>query len=292
MTTAVAPARPLHAAVRGGCRLLLRLLSVRVTVHSAGPQLPALILANHISWLDILAVMGHVPCTFVAKREVQEWPLVGWLGTKLGVVWVDRGRKRDLLQAIPALHAQLAAGHSVVLFPEGTTSNGAQLLPFKSALVEAAVRAHVPVVPLALTASARGDTSALSWTGDETLGASVPRVAALHDAAMVLHFAPALPPGSARKPLTAQARHAIEARTVGGAIRAHPPRAVNRGRTTNRDQTVTRSARRCGAPRPAFADSACPSATDTHSSCPSSGSPCSPIHGCLKSTALHAPLTA
>lgn len=208
--------------LQGACRLLLRALSVRVVVRGAHGREPALFMANHLSWLDVVAVLAHVPCTFVAKREVQTWPFLGWLGRRLGVVWVDRARKRDLLHSVPALQAQLEAGRSVLLFPEGTTSVGAQLLPFKSALVEAAVRAQVRVVPLAITASARGETDALAWTGDETLWASLPRVSALRDAQIGLHFAPAVAPGEPRKQLTARARAAIERRTIGGAIRSRP----------------------------------------------------------------------
>lgn len=205
-------------AMRWLCRAALRVLDVRVAVRGAWPREPALLLANHLSWLDIVVVLSHVPCTFVAKREVLTWPLFGHLAALLQVVWVDRHRKRDLLRAIPALEQTLRSGRSVLLFAEGTTTNGATLLPFKSALVEAAVRAGCPVVPLALTASAQPPTDALYWIGSETLVASIPRVVALRDAHCTVHIAAPIAPNASRKQLTARARAAIVLRTLGGAI--------------------------------------------------------------------------
>jgi 1-acyl-sn-glycerol-3-phosphate acyltransferase len=220
------------------CRGLLRLLGVRVAVRGACTPEPALVVANHLSWLDILAVLSRVRCTFVAKREVRRWPLFGWLGARLGVVWVDRSRKRDLLRSIPALQTQLEAGRSVLLFAEGTTSAG-NLLPFRSALVEAAVRANVPVVPLAITASAIGNTAALAWVGSETLGANLPRVLALRDATLGRHFAPPMDSTSSRKHLTASARSAIARRTGECAITSRPEREASEMARATAGRTVS-----------------------------------------------------
>lgn len=204
--------------VRLLCRATLRVMGVRVRLKGAVPREPALYLANHLSWLDIVAILARCDCTFVAKREVRQWPLVGWLATIMGVVWIDRTRKRDLLRAIPHLEATLRAGTSVLLFPEGTTSTGRQLLPFKSALVEGAVRAGVAVVPLAVTAAALPPSDALYWTGEETLLHSIPRVVQLVEPRVTLHAAPPVAWQASRKWLTQLAREAIARRTVGGAI--------------------------------------------------------------------------
>ncbi|HEY0930538.1 MAG TPA: lysophospholipid acyltransferase family protein [Gemmatimonas sp.] len=207
------------------CRGILAVMGVRVSVRGAWPREATLVIANHLSWLDIVAVLARKRCTFVAKNDVRRWPLVGWLGDAVGVIWVDRHHKRDLLRAIPVLQDTLASGTSVLLFAEGTTTDGRALLPFKSGLVEGAVRAGVPVVPMAITASASsGDLHALCWIGDETLVANIPRVFALRDARMTLHVAPAIAPQpltrTARKLATTSARNAIAARTVAGAITA------------------------------------------------------------------------
>jgi 1-acyl-sn-glycerol-3-phosphate acyltransferase len=204
------------------CRIALRVMGVRVSLKGAAPREPALFLANHLSWLDIVAILARCDCTFVAKQEVRRWPVVGWLASLMGVVWIDRTRKRDLLRAIPQLEAALRGGTSVLLFPEGTTSTGRQLLPFRSALVEGAVRAGVAVVPLAVTASAVPPSEALSWTGEETLLFSIPRVVQLDEPHVVLHAAPPLAWHPSRKCLTQMARDAIARRTVGGAITERP----------------------------------------------------------------------
>ncbi|MCA0375503.1 MAG: 1-acyl-sn-glycerol-3-phosphate acyltransferase [Gemmatimonadetes bacterium] len=216
------------------CRLVLRVLGVRVTMRGAVPRGGALLVANHLSWLDIVAIGARVDCTFVAKREVARWPVVGVLARALGVVFIDRTRKRDLLRAVPALEAALRRGQRVLLFAEGTTTDGRVLLPFKSALVEAAVRAGVPVVPLALRAScAAGDVRALCWIGDETLAANLPRVWALRAPRVEVWAAPALArrdvvvpagaaPGWVRKQLTCGAHEAVARRTSGGALRRRP----------------------------------------------------------------------
>ena len=217
------------------CRGVLTVLRIDVTVRGAWPREPVLMIANHLSWLDIVAVLARRRCTFVAKRDVQRWPVVGWCADALGVIWVDRERKRDLLRAIPALQEALQSGTSVLLFAEGTTGDGRALLPFKSGLVEAAVRAQALVVPLTVTASASDvNLSALCWIGDETLMANLPRVGTLRDVRITLHAAPALVPDTVphaqqrRKHLTASARTAIAARTLGGAIRRTSPEARHR----------------------------------------------------------------
>lgn len=210
---------PAAALVRGLCRLVLMLFRVKVDTRGALPREPALLVANHFGWLDIVAVLAYHDCGFVAKKEVRSWPIIGPLVERLGGVFVDRSRKRDLLHSIPQLVARLREGRRVLVFAEGTTSDGTVLLPFKSALVDAAVRAQVPVVPLAIRAHAdAGDLSALAWIGDETLMANIPRVRALRGVRFTIHAAPPLAIGPQRKPLTANARAAIARRLPYGAI--------------------------------------------------------------------------
>lgn len=169
--------------VRALCRCVLRLLRIRVQWQGAEPANGgALLVANHFSWLDIVAVLASTDCSFVAKREVRRWPIVGWCAEAIGVVWIDRTRKRDLLRSLPLLRERLAAGQRVLLFPEGTTTDGRAVLPFRSALYDAAVWPGVPVQALALTASARGNARVLSWTGRDTLLGSLTRLVRLRDA--------------------------------------------------------------------------------------------------------------
>lgn len=182
--------------------------------------------SNHLSWLDVVAVAATWRCTFIAKRDVRSWPLIGSLGTALGVVFVDRVRKRDLLRTIPAIEARLLAGDVILLFPEGTTTDGAHVLPFRSALFEAAVRANAPVFPLSLSGQA-SQIEALSWIGDETLFANVPRVASLRDTCVSLRVGAPMTAGTNRKRLAFQSRQEIIRRFV-------PPSVVSKVRTSAR----------------------------------------------------------
>jgi len=212
-TTRVVP-RIVQDVVRFGvrwlCRCILRLLRIEVRTVGALPVGPALLVANHLSWIDIVAMVAHYDCTFVAKDDVRDWPVVGVLGEALGVIWIDRRRKRDLRRAIAVLSASLQQGTRVVLFPEGTTTNGRQVLPFRSSLLEAAVIAHVPVVPVALSAhAADGQGETLCWFGDETLLAHLPRVFALRQATFEIRVLTPLAAGPTRKVQSAGARAVI-----------------------------------------------------------------------------------
>ncbi len=197
---------------RGLCRGLLRLLRIEVRTVGQLPPGPALMVANHLSWIDIVALVAHYDCTFVAKDDVRGWPLIGSLGEALGVIWIDRRRKRDLPRAVVALGAALQHGTRVVLFPEGTTSTGREVLPFRSSLVEAAVITGVPIVPVALSTYADDDQGeTLCWVGDETLLAHVPRIAALRRAMFEIRILTPMAAGPTRKVRSAGARSVIVA---------------------------------------------------------------------------------
>lgn len=119
-------------------RTVCALLGVRIRVVGTPPRHHAvLILANHVSWLDILAITATVPVIFVAKSEVARWPLIGWVARARGTVFVDRDRRRQTPAANAGIARHLAEGQSIVLFAEGTSSDGNRVLPFRSALVGA-----------------------------------------------------------------------------------------------------------------------------------------------------------
>ncbi len=161
---------------------LLHALGVRVSVAGPPPRGAALYASNHLGWLDVLVLLVVLPdCTLVAKRDVGAWPLLGTLARLGGTVLVDRDRKRDLFRAIPRLTDGLYAGRSVLLFAEGTTTDGTVVLPFKSSLFEAAVRADRVVVPIALCADTGPGgpdvRTHVCWWGADTLLSHLPRVA-------------------------------------------------------------------------------------------------------------------
>lgn len=136
---------------RGWSRRLLRLCRVEVE-HGAGvPALAhALVVANHVSWLDIFVINALNPCRFVAKAEIRQWPVMGWLAAGAGTVFIARGNRRELRHVFKGLVEVLQRGERVALFPEGTTGLQGQVLPFHANLFEAAIDAGVAVQPYAL----------------------------------------------------------------------------------------------------------------------------------------------
>ncbi len=132
---------------------LLDLCRVRVEVIDAvsgGVPSHALVVANHISWLDIFVINTWHPCRFVAKADIRSWPLLGWLCARSGTIFIERGNLRAVRRIYEGLVSRLHAGERVAFFPEGTTSVQGSVLPFHSNLFESAVEAGVPIQPFAL----------------------------------------------------------------------------------------------------------------------------------------------
>ena len=130
---------------------LLRIVNIELQVRGHGviARPPYLLVANHISWLDIHAINAYEPIRFVAKSEVMSWPVFGWMARQLGTVFVCRDRARHTKTVVDQL-AAILQGESICLFPEGTTTVGARVLPFQPNLFESALLAGVPVQPLAI----------------------------------------------------------------------------------------------------------------------------------------------
>lgn len=123
-------------------RFLCGLLRIRVQVRGApATDIPVLIVSNHVSWADIVVLGAVAPMVFVAKSEVSGWPLIGAAARAQKVVFVDRETRQRTGHAVDEIAARLAEGHPVVLFAEGTSSDGNRVLPFRSALIGAAAAA-------------------------------------------------------------------------------------------------------------------------------------------------------
>ena len=114
------------------------------------PPERALIVSNHVSWLDIFIINTVLPCRFVAKSDIRSWPAIGWLCMKVGTIFIARGSVRDVRRIFEDLVAALRNGEHVAFFPEGGTAKPGTLLPFHANLFEAAIDAGVPVQPFAL----------------------------------------------------------------------------------------------------------------------------------------------
>jgi 1-acyl-sn-glycerol-3-phosphate acyltransferase len=132
---------------------LLAIFRLTVVVRHAGsgalaPR--ALIVANHVSWLDIFVINAMQPCRFVAKSDIRSWPVLGFLCARSGTIFIARGRVRDVRRIFQDLVSSIRNGEHVAFFPEGTTSAQGSLLPFHANLFEAAIDAGVPIQPMAL----------------------------------------------------------------------------------------------------------------------------------------------
>ncbi len=157
-------------------REMLARLGIRLEVQgNAALPGPLLLVANHISWLDITSLHAARFCRFVSKADVARWPLIGALATGVGTLFIQRESRRDAMRVVHHMADSLRAGDVLAVFPEGTTSDGVDLLPFHANLLQAAITAGAPVQPVALQfLDALGERSlAPCYVGDDTLLGSV-----------------------------------------------------------------------------------------------------------------------
>ena len=201
------------AAIRRWSRRLLGICGV--SLETEGEALAhALVVANHVSWLDIFVINSLHPCRFVAKSEIRAWPVLGFLVAQAGTVFIARGNRRDLRHAFKGLVRSLEQGERVAFFPEGTTAAQGVLMPFHANLFEAAIDARVMVQPYALQyLNADGSLHpTVDFTGDVTFAAST--VAILSGAAVRARLVclPAFDArGAHRRELAADAASAVAA---------------------------------------------------------------------------------
>jgi 1-acyl-sn-glycerol-3-phosphate acyltransferase len=211
-------------------RLVCRILGIRVELSGKLPkQGPLLIVSNHVSWLDIVVLSAVAPVSFIAKKEVASWPFFGSLARLQRTVFVDRGRRHATASSRDDMSERLRAGDILVLFPEGTSSDGRRVLPFKSSFFGAAEIDGVLVQPVSI--AYRGHRNLpmnrrlmpfYAWYGDMDLAPHLLEALAAGpvEAAVICH-----PPLSLSGELTrkALARHAEEQVRRGVALALHDP---------------------------------------------------------------------
>lgn len=173
-----------------------------------------LYIANHVSWLDILALAGATRCAFVAKADMKPWPLIGWLTTSNNTVYVERENTRAAHHQANALQTALLTGQPVTLFPEGTTNDGRQLLAFRSSLIAAVTPApeQISIQPVAIDYGV--NASDIAWVGEEPFGSNALRILGRPGRfAVTLHFLAPLSHAdfSDRKAIAAHSRAEIAA---------------------------------------------------------------------------------
>lgn len=198
---------------RSYCRLMLRCLGVRITV-SGGPirnLQGVLVVAGHVSWVDIFAIGSVLPGRFVAKAEMINWPWLGFLARLMKVIPIDRDNLRRLPDVVSTIAVRLRAGQTVVAFPEGTTWCGLAYGHFRPAMFQAAVDAGRPVQPLRLSYHGRdGRPSTIAaYVGEDTLLASIRRLITAQRTVVRVHVESLQLPGADRRGLALRCESAV-----------------------------------------------------------------------------------
>lgn len=201
--------RFLHAWARGAHRIL----GVRTVVRGEPPRPPFFLACNHLGYLDVVVLAASVPCCFVAKSEVARWPVLGALVRSMGTIFVDRESAGDLSRVVDRMAEAVTQGPGIAFFPEGTSSAGETVLPFRSSLFEAPVRTGFPVSCAGLRYRTRSADppaeAAVAWWGDMRFAGHFWRLLGLRRIDADLRFAPRPVAGSDRKGLALEAHAAI-----------------------------------------------------------------------------------
>jgi 1-acyl-sn-glycerol-3-phosphate acyltransferase len=147
-----------------------RILHMRISVRGQPPQAPFLLVTNHLSYIDIILLASQLGCVFISRHDIEHWPVIGHLTTKMGTIYIDRNARKDVVRVSQAIAAALARGEGVTLFAEGTSTCGARVIPLKTSLLEIAVRSRQPVHYGSLNYRTNGKESpahlAVCWWGD------------------------------------------------------------------------------------------------------------------------------
>jgi 1-acyl-sn-glycerol-3-phosphate acyltransferase len=241
--------RPLHAAAhefertaRGRImqiwsRGILRILNVHLVTRGTPPRGHYYIVANHMSYLDIAVFARRLGCVFVAMSEMAEWPLLGFAVRNMNTIFINRKDWREVQRVNDVIGAALAAEHGVMVFPESTTSYGHDVLPFRPALLEAAVAVELPVYYATLryhrTEACPNPERDVCWVDDVPFVVHalrllrVPRI----DATIVFGDAPISAPG--RKLLARELENAVRGQVLKFDVESGENRAAGRPETAN-----------------------------------------------------------
>ncbi len=212
----VSPARRAHL-TGWWARKLLRILNVVLSVHGARPAADArnlIIAANHVSWVDIFVISAAQPARFIAKSEIRDWPIAGWLCDRAGTIFIRRARRSDTAKINEVMHAVLAEGATIGFFPEGTTTNGDRLLKFHTSLFEPAVVNAATLAPAAIRyrASDGERNDAVAFIGELSFAESVGLIIRQKSMIAEITFAPPIEAqGLTRRELALRTETAVAA---------------------------------------------------------------------------------
>lgn len=198
------------------CKKLVRHFNLNVVISGLPPNgntQGTMLIGNHVSWADIHAINSVIPVRFVAKMEIKHWPVFGYLVKKSGTIFINRAHRKDTAKVVREATLSLQAGHNLCFFPEGTTTEGAEVLPFKSSILQAAINAQANITPMAIryvNPDGSLDTTA-SYAGGVGLIDSMANMLKHPAPKIELHFfAPISPLSMTRQDVAKQAQHIIK----------------------------------------------------------------------------------
>jgi len=208
--------------VKRWARGLAWIVNMRMRIEGPRPAAPFFLVANHLSYVDIVLMLAQVDTVFVAKRELGQWPILGYLTRLVGTIFLDRESRRDAVRAIGAIDRRIDDGDGVVVFPEGTSSDGADVYPMKTALFEWAAQKGYPVRHAAIHyrtgPGAPPAREAVCWWGSMSFMPHVIELCELRGFEATVRFGDEPLVGNDRGELAIRARDAIAANFV-----AHTP---------------------------------------------------------------------
>ena len=194
---------------------LLDILNIRVVVRGNPPARDVagvMFVANHVSWVDIHALNSVITTRFVAKAEILKWPVFGWFAIKANTLFIDREKRHATGKMTGLTREALQAGDCICVFPEGTTTDGNEIKPFKGSLLQAAIDAETALWPFSIHYPGAGESAntEMAYWGERSLIESMRLVIRQHKPVVVLDFAePIRASGYDRRTLAAEARTII-----------------------------------------------------------------------------------
>lgn len=196
-------------------RTIVRVAGIDVTVTGTPPRPPFLLVSNHLSYLDIIVLSSVLDCCYVSRGDVRNWPIVGWLCRSMRIIFVDRSRRSDVQRVAREMAERLDEGEGIVFFPEGTSSAGARIGPFRPSLFDCAVQTRMPVHYATIGYRTEPPDPpahlAMCWWGDMTFPDHLFGLFELRRSHAHVVFGPEPIAGEDRKELSEQLREAIEA---------------------------------------------------------------------------------
>jgi 1-acyl-sn-glycerol-3-phosphate acyltransferase len=203
---------------RTWARGVVLLARIKITLRGSPPAPPFFLVSNHLSYIDVIVIAAHADCVFVAKKDVSSWPVIGFLCAQMNTIFVDRESRRDVVRVNALIEKALAEGRGVVLFAEGTSTEGATVAPFNPSLLHHAAKTSLPVSYAAVSYRVpEGETPAhlsVCWWGDMTFAAHLFGLFQLPSVYATLSFGPEPIRSSDRKLLASELRRAVEGQFI------------------------------------------------------------------------------